>query len=483
MAGDTVSQPRQPVSGSRCAVQVIDGPHVSDNTVRVHRPTTHRGVHLTDLNSSAVGHGLAASAVNNGGVRAAWTQRLVAVLVAGVAAGVAIRLALLWSPGFRDDTDAFARWTAHIAQNGLGRAFDENLSFGPVMAWIWGAVGSVEPAFRQATSAADPGLSAWLKLPAVLADLGLAAGVAFVLRARPVWAVAGAVAVLLHPATWYVSAWWGQYESVYALAGLIAVIAAINGRDGVAAVALALAVLTKPQALPLLVPFAAWFFARGGIRGLARAGAVGLVAAVVIWLPFIAAAGPVRYLENLAEYQNDIFSVLSLRAWNLWWLAQEYGVGGEFASDRITFIGPISFRLLGFLVTGLLAIVVAARVYRDPQARTLVLGCAAITLVAFTFLTTMHERYAYAALVFLMLLIPEPRVRAIAVAFGIVHTLNLVAAIPATAELGRLLPVGGLSGIAGSIAMVALTFATLGLTLNENAKRSHQAAWSAVPPS
>ena len=89
------------------------------------------------------------------------------------------------------------------------------------------------------------------------------------------------------------------------------------------------------------------------------------------------------------------------------------------------------------------------------------LGLAATTLAAFTFLTTMHERYAYGALVFLMLLIPEARVRWLGLAFGVVFTLNLVAAIPATEELGRLLPVWGPLGLVGSVVMVVLTALTL----------------------
>ncbi len=390
-----------------------------------------------------------------------WSARLVLLLAGGLLVGVAIRMALLWSPGFRDDTDGFAVWVSHIVRNGVPRAFDENLSFGPVMAYIWGVLGAVEPGFRTATDASDPALGAWLKVPAVLADFGLAAGVGFLLRSRPMWAVVGAIAVLLHPATWYVSAWWGQYESVYVLAALVAIILAVHGRDGLAAAFLAVAVLTKPQAAPLLVPFAAWFFARGGVRGLARATVAGSATALILWLPFLAAGGPFRYLENLAEYQDDIFSVLSLRAWNLWWLAQEYGAGGDFASDRVTVIGPISFRLVGLLVTGLVSFFVASHVHRDPRPRSLFLGTAAITLVAFTFLTTMHERYAYGALVFLMLLIPERRVRILAIAFGIVHTLNLVAAIPATPQLGALVPVNGVVGILGSLAMIAITCSAL----------------------
>jgi Gpi18-like mannosyltransferase len=376
---------------------------------------------------------------------------------------VLIRALLLPTEGLRDDSDQFAGWVAHIANNGLPSAYDENLSFGPVMAYIWALLGVIEPGFRTATDASDTWLRMLLKLPAVLADFGIAACVAWILRDRPVFAGVAAIAVLLHPATWYVSAWWGQYESVYVLAALLAVLLAVGGRDRFAAAALAVAVLTKPQALPFLLPFAAWFLARGGLRGLVRAGGIGGLVAFVIWLPFLAAGGPLRYLANLGEYQNDIFSVMSLRAWNFWWIIQQYASGDEFVSDRVSIIGPISFRTLGFLVTGLLSLYVAIQIWRDPKPRTLILGLAATTLIAFTFLTTMHERYAYGALVFLMLLIPEARVRWLGVAFGVLFTLNLVAAIPATPELGRALPVWGTVGLLGSIAMVVIAAAAVAL--------------------
>ena len=400
-----------------------------------------------------------------------WTRRHVLALVVGIIAAAALRVSLLPTDGLRGDIDQFVGWVHHIATNGLPNAYDEKLTFGPVMAYVWGILVAVEPGFRTATDASDTWLRALMKVPASLADFGLAAGVGFALRARPTWAVAAAIAVLFHPAVWYVSAWWGQYESIYVLAALAATLFAINGRDGFAAALLAVAILTKPQAVPLIVPFAAWFFARGGVRGLVRAGLVGSAVALVLWLPFIAAGGPLAYLGNIGGYQNDIFSILSVRAWNLWWLDQELAANGNFVSDRSTILGPISFRLAGFAITGLLAVVVAHRVWRDPRPRTLVLSLAAMTLVAFTFLTTMHERYAYGAVVFLMLLVPESRVRWLAVAFGVVFTLNLVAAIPATPEIGTLLSVSGILGVAGSLAMLAIATAMLLLLLGVDPAR------------
>jgi Gpi18-like mannosyltransferase len=392
-----------------------------------------------------------------------WPRAEVLAIIGGAFLAIVIRLILLPTQGLRDDTDQFAGWVAHIATNGLPNAYDQNLSFGPVMAYIWALLGLVEPGFRTATDASDTWLRMLLKLPAVMADIGLAACVAWILRANPFWAGVGAVAVLLHPATWYVSAWWGQYESVYVLAALLAVLFALGGRNGFAAAALAVAVLTKPQALPFLLPFAAWFLAHGGVRGLLRAGAIGAGVAIIIWLPFVAAGGPLRYLGNLSEYQDDIFSVLSLRAWNFWWIVQDLAPTNEFVSDRVPIIGPVTFRSLGFLITGVVSLAIAFQIYRDPRPRTFILGLAATTLVAFTFLTTMHERYAYGALVFLLLLVPEARVRALAVVFGLVFTLNLVAAIPATPELARLLPMWGPLGGVVSMTMVLITIAAVAM--------------------
>ena len=175
------------------------------------------------------------------------------------------------------------------------------------------------------TDSSDPGIRSLMKVPATLADLGIAAAVVWWFRERPKLAVLAAGAVLLWPAVWYVSAWWGQYESIYVLGAVLALLAARARLPLVAAALLAVSLMTKPQALPFLVPFGAWFLATQGWRGTLKAAAVGAVVVVLLWLPFVAAGGPANYLGNLGTYQNDIFGVLSLRAWNPWALLQELG--------------------------------------------------------------------------------------------------------------------------------------------------------------
>ena len=384
-------------------------------------------------------------------------RRAAVFFVVCLAAGVLVRLLLLPAPGLRGDLDQFVLWVHGIAVGGLPNAYDQNLSFPPVMAYIWGLLATVDPAFRSVTDSSDPAIRAIMKLPATLADFGLAALVAYALRDRRPWAAIAAAAFLLHPAVIDLSAWWGQYESIYMLSALAATILAINGRAGWAAAALAVSLMTKPQVLPMLVPFAAWFWATGGLRGLARAAAIGIAVIVVLWLPFVPAGGPANYLRNVAEYQGDVFAILSLRAWNLWWLLQVAIGGANFVLDSNPIIGPVTLRHVGLAATAILEAFVAIAVVKDPRPRTLIRALAASVLIAFCFLTTMHERYSYGALVFLLLLIPDVRLRWLNLAFGTVFTLNLLWVAPPTPDIAVLIGTWIPLTVLGSVAMLAIT--------------------------
>ena len=118
----------------------------------------------------------------------------------------------------------------------------------------------------------------------------------------------------------------------------------------------------------------------------------------------------------------------------------------------------VASELTQYVVTGLLSIVVAIRIVRDPRPRTLILGLAATTLIWFGFLTQMHERYAYGALVFLLLLIPERPIQWLSLAFGVVFTLDLWTVSPPAAFLRDWLPKTGVQTMVGALAMIAITW-------------------------
>jgi hypothetical protein len=327
------------------------------------------------------------------------------------------------------------------------------------MVYVWAVLGAIEPAFRTVSSAADEGIRVLLKTPPSLADLGLAFGAGYALRARPAVATAAALGVALHPAVIDVSALFGQYESIYVLFGLAAFLLAVNGHPRLAAAALGLALMTKPQALPFVAPFAAWALATLGWRETARLVLIGLGVVVVVWLPFVPFGGPAGYLRSLEAHQNDLFAVLSLRAWNPWWVLQS-AAGGDFLGDSTAILGPLTPRHLGLVAFGLLELLVVMWVYRRPTASTLAWGLAASSIAAFLALTTMHERYAYPVLIFLALAFPDRRAVALWIAFGVVFTVNLLAAVPPSDEIERILPVGGVLGLVGSVAMTAIGVAT-----------------------
>jgi hypothetical protein len=400
---------------------------------------------------------------------------VVAVAV-GLAAALLLRILLWPAPGVVGDLDQFVLWVHGLATTPFSHAYDQNLSFPPVMAYVWGLLAAIEPAFRTVTTSADPAIRGVMKAPASLADLALGGLIAWHLRATPRWAIAGAVLVLFHPAVIDVSAWWGQYESIYVLFGALAFVLAVRGHSLFAAAALAVALMTKPQALPFLVPFAAWFLARDGWAGAARAALVGAVVIALLWLPFLAAGGVQAYAHNLSTYQGDIFAILSLRAWNAWWLVQQLLAGGGFVSDQGAIVGPITLRDLGYGLALVGEAAVFVLVYRARSSRGLAFGIAAAVLVAFCLLTTMHERYAYAVLAFLPLAFPDRRALVLAIAFGVVFTLNLLAAFPPTAGIGAAVSMNGVLGILGPIAMLTILAATLVVLRDEARTTEHRGA-------
>ena len=123
-----------------------------------------------------------------------WRRADWLVLAAAFVVGIAIRVALLPTQGLRGDIDQFVGWVHHIATNGLGTLYEGTdagpVTFGPVMAYVWSVLAAIQPAFTTATDAADPAIRVLMKVPASLADLGLAGLAAFALRDRPRWAVA-----------------------------------------------------------------------------------------------------------------------------------------------------------------------------------------------------------------------------------------------------------------------------------------------------
>jgi hypothetical protein len=99
-----------------------------------------------------------------------WSGRHVVALGIALVVGIVIRIVLLPTQGLKGDMDQFVVWVHGIAVNGLGNAYDQNLSFPAVMAYVWGVLAAIEPAFKTVTDSSDPAIRALMKIPA-LADI------------------------------------------------------------------------------------------------------------------------------------------------------------------------------------------------------------------------------------------------------------------------------------------------------------------------
>jgi 4-amino-4-deoxy-L-arabinose transferase-like glycosyltransferase len=178
---------------------------------------------------------------------------LAAILILGLALRLIIAYVLLPGSGFGTDRGTFQAWAGLLAAQGPYGFYDRGffVDYTPgylYVLWLIGIVGK-----------AIGGIGDLIKLPAILADVGLAWLVhSFVreLGGSRRAALLGAVLVLVNPVTWFDSAIWGQVDSVGVIFLLLGVRELWRGRPERASFFAVLAAIVKPQ-LGILIPIIA----------------------------------------------------------------------------------------------------------------------------------------------------------------------------------------------------------------------------------
>ncbi|MGC1381763.1 MAG: phospholipid carrier-dependent glycosyltransferase [Candidatus Baltobacteraceae bacterium] len=341
--------------------------------------------------------------------------------------GLIVRLIFLDSQGFKTDIATYVAWALALSQHGFA-SFYTTIGFAdypPGYFYILALVGHLWRAFF---APHDPGyavLRLMVKLPAVLADLGVGWLIyATARRFAPRNVSLGVAALyLLNPATVYISALWGQVDSISGGFALLAIYFLLRS-DGeprtsgarldwwivFAWLSFAYSLLIKPQAavlLPLIVAFS--FADPSRRRARIVAGAVGAVAALLLALtlaaPFhpgnpIATAG---WLLERYAYGSNVYPYNSVNAFNLWALRGTMWVpDGQY----ILFLPQSVWGVV--LVVAALALVVW-RYLQDRTAEALLEGCAVAALAFFVLATRMHERYLFNGLLFTIVCVPFAR--------------------------------------------------------------------------
>jgi Gpi18-like mannosyltransferase len=327
-----------------------------------------------------------------------------------------IRLAVLPIPNTDNDT-AFQTWSRVITMDGIYTIYDvydpavkvdRECQYPPMYLYVLWASGKVYQHFFSPLFVQESILFLIiLRLPLVLADLALAILIFMMLRR---WSGARAALVAfavyaLAPAMILDSTIVTQIDSVQILLMVGTILLLVSGKDTMAVVCLAVAVLTKLQAV-ILVPLVLFTVAqRGHWRSLVRGAAISAGIFLLLALPFIL-HGRIYQLFRVLLTPVGTAPFLSLNAFNVWWLISG-GYGWQ--PDSVALLGFVTPRLIGL---ALLATAVVFGLYRirvDVSRDSVILVAAFTCLVFFMVCTEMTERYILPTLPLLLLLAPGKR--------------------------------------------------------------------------
>ena len=233
----------------------------------------------------------------------------------------------------------------------------------------------------------------------------------------------------------------GYLDPLMALPAVCAIIAAAAGSSFAAGALLAVACLTKAQAVFLTPVVALGCWAAGRARGLAATTAGAAVVSGLALAPFVAAGASRNLLQGVGSLLRH--DMLSADAANLWWVVtyimraayavHDLGVWGAWTMT-VRILGISRVVALGYpnprpIATG--AVIAAAlwalwRVRRSPDLPAL-LACAAFIVHAYFVLgVQVHENHLYLAVPLLVAAAAvHPRLRPVFYGVSAVFALNL----------------------------------------------------------
>jgi hypothetical protein len=273
-------------------------------------------------------------------------------LVLGLA--VVVRLVLLPIPNTDDDFH-FQTWSRIVTLEGIHTIYDvydpvsnpyNECQYPPGYLYVLWAAGKIyqhffSPVFQQESIL----FLIILRIPTVLADLALGILIFIVLRR---WSGARAANIAfgvyaLSPLMILDSTIVTQIDSVQSLLMVGTILLLVSGKDTMAIACLAVALLTKLQAV-ILVPLVLFTVAqRGHWQSLVRGAAMSAGIFLLLALPFIL-HGRIYELFRTLLTPIGTLPFLSLNAFNPWWLIQ--GSNG-FQPDSVVLLGFVTPRLIG----------------------------------------------------------------------------------------------------------------------------------------
>ncbi len=226
-----------------------------------------------------------------------------------------------------------------------------------------------------------------------------------------------ALAYLLSPISLIDGAWWGQVDSVGVFMFLVACLLSLKKRPFLAGIIYMAAVMTKLQNMIYGPVFFLFIWQTLGYQGLVRAIAGGTLAFFGLNIEFFLSRNMDRVIASLTE-NYDYFPLMSLNAYNLWWIAS--GAKGMAMSDKFLAVGIMNAKTVGLvLFSSVYLFALLRQLFQKPsidnnnaaalKLSTLQAFFESLILVNgafFLFQTQSHDRYAFPLSVFLLLWAP-----------------------------------------------------------------------------
>ncbi len=441
--------------------------------------------------------------------RADVRQRFGLLVILAVAAAGRLLLALVVYPGvgFAGDMDDFIDWAHSFAQHGPASFYanDSGANYPPLAIVMLAGLDKLSgPASAVLGGSSAHALVVLIKLPSVLADV-VTTGVVYLLGRdlrRPAAGLVAAALFAVVPPIWFVSALWGQIDSVLIMFSMLALLVLCRRHYTLAAVAAGCALMIKPQGvlvvLVVVVVAAADLLGRGS-EAVPRAPrvprlviALGIPAILGLGLltlfDYRSLAGPdlthVPILGDLAGFYaqsvstGKLFPVLTANAYNVWALVGNPPLASTIGTGRSVWlldasplggvggVSGLSYSVIGLaaLLVAAILVVVGLIIRRDRLA--ILFGYTVLSYAFYAFPTRVHERYLLPTFATAAVLVGLGVLRAVAYLFaGLLNLINLNAVLAAPLGIvtrvsartgvrsGR--PPGGLGGINGGSGQVA----------------------------
>jgi Gpi18-like mannosyltransferase len=349
----------------------------------------------------------------------------IAVVAGVVGCALIVRLAWLAAPDPVGDLELAARRMWLLSEGGLAGAYRFGGDYMPLRLFLlWLLSGLVEPLGGSFFTPLPGVTKALIKLPQLLADLGIVATIVIWGQRQGArwWATLVALVYAVAPAVWINVAWWGQVDALLMLPVVLALLLFERAEGRWSWALWAIALLIKPQAIVFAPVLLLAAVRRYGSRGLAGGGIVALLVVIAGCLPlFLAGQGyglTEAYMGSVGRFPRTTYG-----AYNLWHLA----LGGRVTEDSELVLPGISYRIAGLGLLGVATLLALSALWRRSDAVGRVRSAALLALSFFLLPTQIHERYLFLALPLLALWATSDRRMLLAlVVLIITATLNIV---------------------------------------------------------